>query len=196
MTAIPCAFILAGPNGAGKTSLYQHEAADVPRLNGDTLYQQGLSIHDIEAEMRKQLEQWVAQRTSFVIETNAASERDYALFEALKKFGYRLECRFVCLHSARDCEERVARRVQEGGHDVAPAFIRHRYDSGLSLLKRHYRSFDRLQLYDNSGEEPVEVLEFVLGNSPQLFGQMPQWATSIAAHITRMEALYAKLPTK
>jgi predicted ABC-type ATPase len=90
----------------------------------------------------------------------------------------------------------VARRVQEGGHDVAPAFIRHRYDSGLSLLKRHYRSFDRLQLYDNSGEEPVEVMEFIPGTPPRLFGQLPQWAISIAAHITRMEALYAKLPTK
>lgn len=111
MAAAPCAFILVGPNGAGKTSLYQHEAADVPRLNGDTLYQRGLSVHDIEAEMRKQLEQWVIQRTSFVIETNAASERDYALFDALKKSGYRLEYRFVCLQSARDCEERVARRV-------------------------------------------------------------------------------------
>lgn len=196
MAAAPCAFILAGPNGAGKTSLYQHEAGDVPRLNGDTLYQQGLTIHDIEAELRRQLEQWVAHRTSFVIETNAASERDYALFEALKKSGYRLECRFVCLQSARDCEERVARRVQEGGHDVAPAFIKHRYDSGLSLLKRNYRRFDRLQLYDNSGEEPIEIMEFIPGSPLQLFNRMPQWAASIVAHITRMETLYAKLPTK
>lgn len=196
MEAVPCAFILAGPNGAGKTSLYQHEAADVPRLNGDTLHQQGLSIHDIEAEMRKQLEHWVAQRTSFVIETNAASERDYALVDALKKSGYRLECRFVCLQSARDCEERVARRVQEGGHDVAPAFIRHRYDSGLSLLKRNYRRFDRLQRYDNSGEEPIEVMEFIPGTLPQIFNPMLAWAISIVAHITRMETLYAKLPSR
>ncbi len=196
MAFAPCAFVLAGPNGAGKTSLYQHEAADVPRLNGDTLYQQGLSIHDIEAELRKQLEQWVAQSASFVIETNAASERDYALFEALKKSGYRLECRFICLQSALDCQERVARRVQEGGHDVAPAFIKHRYDSGLSLLKRNYRCFDRLQLYDNSGEEPIEIVEFIPGNPPRLFDRRPQWAVSTVAHITRMEALYAKLPAK
>ena len=56
----------------------------MPRLNGDSLYQQGLAIQDIEAELRQQLEEWVAQQASFVIETNAASERDYALFEALK----------------------------------------------------------------------------------------------------------------
>ena len=74
----------------------------MPRLNGDTLYQQGLSIHDIEAELRQQMESWLLHRASFVIETNAASERNYALFKSLQKSGYRLECRFVCLQSVLD----------------------------------------------------------------------------------------------
>lgn len=194
MASAPNVFVLAGPNGAGKTSLYLHEAADVPRLNGDSLYQQGVGIHDIEAALRQQLESWLMQQASFVIETNAASERDYALFSSLQKAGYRLECRFVCLRSVRDCQERVVRRVLEGGHDVPAAFIQHRYDSGLSLLKRNYRIFDRLQLYDNSGEQPEEVAEFLPGAMPQLIGQTPEWAASVVAHITKMEALYAKLP--
>jgi len=75
----PTVYVLAGPNGAGKTSLYQYESSVVPRLNGDSLYQQGLAVAEVEAAMRQQLEGWIAQKVSFVIETNAASARDYAL---------------------------------------------------------------------------------------------------------------------
>ncbi len=81
----PTVYVLAGPNGAGKTSLYQYEALAVPRLNGDSLYQQGLSVAAVEASLRQQLETWIKHRVSFVIETNAASERDYTLFNSLKK---------------------------------------------------------------------------------------------------------------
>ena len=104
--------------------------------------------------------------------------------------------RLLTVSARLDCQERVARRVLEGGHDVPAALIQHRYASSLSLLKRNYRLFDRLQLYDNSGEEPIEILEFIPGNPLRFFDRMPQWAASIVAHITRMEALYAKLTTK
>lgn len=131
----PTIYVLAGPNGAGKTSLYQYEAVAVPRLNGDSLYQQGLSVAAVEASLRQQLETWIGQRISFVIETNAASERDYALFNSLKKVGYQLELRYVGLESVAVCQQRVAQRVLEGGHDVPPALIQQRYTNGLSLLK-------------------------------------------------------------
>jgi predicted ABC-type ATPase len=99
----------------------------VPRLNGDTLYQQGLAVAEVEASMRQQLEEWTRQQVSFVIETNAASERDYTLFKALKRAGYRLELRYVGLESVALCQQRVAQRVLEGGHDVPPALIQQRY---------------------------------------------------------------------
>ena len=102
--------------------------------------------------------------------------------------------RYVGLKSVALCQERVVQRVLEGGHDVPPALIRHRYDNGLSLLKRHHRLFDRLQLYDNSGEQPEEVVDFTPGTAPRPLGPLPAWAAPVLAHIARMEALYAKLP--
>lgn len=50
--APPTIYVLAGPNGAGKTSIYNHEAADIPRLNGDALYQQHQNLHEVEAFLR------------------------------------------------------------------------------------------------------------------------------------------------
>ena len=177
----PTIYVLAGPNGAGKTSLYQYEALAVPRLNGDSLYQQGLSVAEVEASLRQQLEAWIDQRISFVIETNAASERDYALFNSLKKAGYQLELRYVGLESVAVCQQRVAQRVREGGHDVPPALIQQRYANSPSLPKRNCRLFDRLQRYDHSGEQPEEVAEFLPGSLPKLLGPplglLPSWRT-------------------
>lgn len=189
----PAVYVLAGPNGAGKTSLYQYEALAVPRLNGDSLYQQGLSVTDVEASLRQQLEDWIAQRISFVIETNAASERDYALFNSLKKAGYLLELRYVGLESVDVCQQRVAQRVLEGGHDVPPALIQQRYANGLSLLKQHYRIFDRLQLYDNTGTEAQQVGELRPGYALQQTALSVAWAAPVLAHISRVESMYRKL---
>jgi predicted ABC-type ATPase len=189
----PTIYVLAGPNGAGKTSLYQYEALAVPRLNGDSLYQQGLAVQEVEASLRQQLEEWTTQRLSFVIETNAASERDYKLFSALKSTGYRLELRYVGLESVAVCQKRVAQRVLEGGHDVPLALIQQRYTNGLSLLKQHYRIFNRIQLYDNSGTEARQVAEVRPGYPLQPAIRLVTWAAPVLAHITKMEAIYQKL---
>lgn len=190
--AAPTVYILAGPNGAGKTSIYWYEASDVPRLNGDALYQQGVDALTIEQTLRQQQEEWVTQKVSFVIETNAATERDYTLFQSLRQSGYRVELRFVCLESVALCRERVAQRVREGGHDIPAALIAQRYANSLSLLKRHYRAFDRLQLYDNTSS-PREVLDFVPGQAPTAVDDLPTWAVPVLVHITRVEEVYRKI---
>ena len=189
----PTVYVLAGPNGAGKTSLYWYEASEVPRLNGDSLYQQGHNSYAVEATLREQLNEWVTHKTTFVIETNAANERDYDLFNSLKKAGYQLELRYVGLESPAMCAQRVAQRVLEGGHDVPAAFIEHRYASSLSLLKRHYRIFDRLQLYDNSDTEARLITDFTPGLLPPTVAPTPAWAVPTLAHIAKMEAVYQRL---
>ena len=192
MATAPTVYILAGPNGAGKTSLYQYAAAEVPRLNGDALYQQGFTVHEVETALREQLQDWLAKSISFVIETNAASERDYALFRSLQKAGYRLELRYVGLESVTLCEKRIAQRVLEGGHDVPAALVQQRYANGLSLLKQYYRLFDRLQLYDNTGSEARQIADFLPGGQLLQLAQPPVWATPVLQHITRMEAVHQK----
>ena len=191
--AVATVYILAGPNGAGKTSLYWYEASEVPRLNGDSLYQQGHDTYTVEAALRQQLDEWISRKASFVIETNAANERDYDLFNSLKKAGDRLELRYVGLDSPELCQQRVAQRVLEGGHDVPPAFIEHRYRSSLSLVKRHYRVFDRLQFYDNSDAEARLIADFTPGKLPPSTALAPAWAAPTLAHIAKMEAVYQRL---
>lgn len=127
-----------------------------------------------------------------MIETNAASERDYSLFRSLQKAGYRLELRYVGLESVSVCEKRVAQRVLEGGHDVPTALIQQRYTNGLSLLKQHYRLFDRIQLYDNTGSEARQLADFLPGGPLLQLAHPPVWVVPMLQHIARMEALYQK----
>ena len=51
---------------------------------------------------------------------------------------------------------RVALRVKQGGHDIAEAVIRRRFDSGLNNFEQLYsHQVDAWALYDNSGERPL-----------------------------------------
>ncbi|MDJ0367446.1 hypothetical protein QMK33_20040 [Hymenobacter sp. H14-R3] len=90
----------------------------------------------------------------------------------------------------------MAQRVAEGGHHVAAAFVEQRYYNSLSLLKTSYQVFDRLQLYDNSETEPEELVDFLAGTLLQRLRPLPHWAQTVAAHMERMEAIYARLPKK
>ncbi|HEX8426493.1 hypothetical protein [Hymenobacter sp.] len=65
--------------------------------------------------------------------------------------------------------------------------------NGLSLLKQHYRTFDRLQLYDNTGTEARKVADFLPGHSLQQVEMVPAWAAPVLAHIMRMEKVYGRL---
>ena len=189
---MPTVYVLAGPNGAGKTSLYQYEALAVPRLNGDTLYQQGLAVAEVEASMRQQLEEWTAQRISFVIETNAASERDYTLFKELKKAGYRLELRYVGLESVALCQQRVAQRVLEGGHDVPPALIQQRMPMAYRCSS-NTTGFSTASSFTTIPAPKRQVAELQPGHPLQQTALSAVWAAPVLAHIAKMEAIYRKL---
>jgi predicted ABC-type ATPase len=53
---------------------------------------------------------------------------------------------------------RVAARVAQGGHNVAEAVIRRRFEAGwLNFRERYKPVVDAWALYDNSGDRPVLV---------------------------------------
>jgi predicted ABC-type ATPase len=187
-------YVFAGPNGAGKSTLWKTISPLVPRINGDDLlHKQKLSAFDVEAILQQQMLELVDARSSFVIETNLAAERDYDLLRSLKAGQYRVELRYIGLESVALCKQRVAERVQRGGHDVSAALVEHRYTNSLSLLKRFYPVFDRLELYDNT-ESFTPLFSKDAGQPMQLLhSPLAPWAQGITEHIARMEKIYQKL---
>jgi predicted ABC-type ATPase len=66
-----------------------------------------------------------------------------------------VELIFLRLAHADEAVARVAQRVRQGGHDIAEAVIRRRFDAGLANLTQHYAPVvDAWAMYDNAGDEP------------------------------------------
>ena len=67
--------------------------------------------------------------------------------------GYRVYLYWVVTEDAQVNVDRVAQRVQEGGHDVPTDKIRRRYSDALALLRAAMETSDRAYLFDNSTSE-------------------------------------------
>jgi predicted ABC-type ATPase len=191
----PVLHIFGGPNGAGKSTLFARfqETAQQPveQVNGDVLQQQhpqlnGFEVGEITSARIREL---IAARASFSIENNLATADNYKLITGARAAGYRVELVYVSLGSVQECLYRVQQRVKEGGHDVPPAIIEHRYNQSLSLLKQHYLSFDHIRLVDNTdratGYQTAAVIE--KGKVLEMQPEPANWAKGVIKHIQQRE---------
>lgn len=93
-----------------------------------------------------------------------------------KGLGYKNYLYFISTESEKINIERVKLRVQMGGHPVENDKIKKRYYDSLKLLKsaveQTYRSF----IFDNSGIEPILILEVFEGNDITYHHEdIPNW---------------------
>lgn len=191
----PVLHIFGGPNGAGKSTLFarfQETAREpVEQVNGDVLQQEhpqlsGFEVGEITAARIKEL---LAARASFSIENNLATADNYKLIKGAKAAGYRVELVYVGLDSVAECLFRVQQRVKEGGHDVPPAIIEHRYHQSLSLLKQHYLLFDHIRLVDNTDRNTGYQTAALIAKGKVLeIQEVPAgWVKSVVRHIQQRE---------
>jgi len=101
--------------------------------------------------MLTRLDELEAARLSFGFETTLASIGFVRRMARLRRKGYRVHITFLSLPSPGMAIDRVAHRVQAGGHDVPEADIRRRFAAGLrNLFARYQAVTDDWQLFDNS----------------------------------------------
>ena len=159
--ASPRVVVLAGINGAGKTTASMDLLVNVLKIpifvNADAIAR-GLNGVNPESEafragkiMLVHLEELVAERASFAIETTLAA-RSYAKWLAdLRMLGYETHLYYYWLASADMAITRVAERVKRGGHFVPDATIRQRYSRSVQNFFELYRQHaDVWEVYDNS----------------------------------------------
>lgn len=140
--------VIGGPNGAGKTTaakvLLPRFTGIVEFVNADEIAH-GLSPFNADGAaiaagrvMLERMEALIQARTSFAFETTCAGKGHAALIGRCQTLGFRVTLLFFWLPSPDLAIERVARRVQQGGHDIPTPVIRRRYRSGLVNLLRLY----------------------------------------------------------
>jgi predicted ABC-type ATPase len=165
------AYVIAGPNGAGKTTFarkflprYAHcreflnadlMAAGISPLSPDTA---AMAAGRVLLERMSEL---VQGGKDFGFETTLAGKTYRPILQDMKDRGYTLHLFYLWLPDVGLALSRVARRVQEGGHDVPEAAIRRRFDLGLHNLFHLYLSlFDSWFVFDNSTTKPRIVARF------------------------------------
>lgn len=157
--------IIAGPNGAGKTTFAREFLpvdARLPLFVNADLIAAGLSPFDPDAVARragrlmlKEIDDHAAAGRSFAFETTLAGHTYLRRIDAWRDAGFEVELIFLALGSPEEAIARVAMRVRQGGHDVAPDVIRRRFASGLRNFREVYRNrVDYWQWFDNSGPLP------------------------------------------
>lgn len=88
---------------------------------------------------------------TFAIETTLATRSYTRLIDKAHSLGYIVHLLYIWLASPLQAIERVAHRVDEGGHNIPRDVIVRRYYRGLDNLKRLFMpKVDSWMLVDNS----------------------------------------------
>lgn len=161
--------IIAGPNGAGKTTFAREFLpfdADCPLFINADLIAAGLSPFQPEAAairagrlMLDEIDRNAAEGHNFAFETTLSGHTYVKRIPRWRAQGFTVKLIFLSLATADEAIARVARRVQQGGHDVAPDVVRRRFNAGMRNFLVTYRALvDYWQWFDNSGPQP-QLLE-------------------------------------
>lgn len=177
--------MVLGPNGSGKTTFVEEflgqELPGYPYVNPDEIAKaqwpsdpdtHAYEAAEVAAKTRSHL---ISNGQSFIAETVFSHPSKLELIRSAQAEGYR-----VVLHVMLVPEElavnRVAYRVQAGGHDVPEHKIRERYNRLWPLVAQAISMADKAVVYDNSRlDGPLKVAEFVSG-LPFGAATWPAWA--------------------
>ena len=140
--------IIAGPNGVGKTTFaraFLPQEAHCQRFINADLIAAGLSpfapeIMAIKAGrlMLQELASCVAQQQSFAFETTLSGLAYLRHIHKWQQQRYKVSLYFLSLPTVDLAIERVAFRVQQGGHHIPEAVIRRRFAAGRKNFEQHY----------------------------------------------------------
>ena len=136
----PVIVALAGPNGVDKTTFFHVDLqpAGLRFVNADVLAQElhldSYAAARLADAVRQEL---VKQRESFVFETVLSDPvgEKLAFLKSTVEAGYNTILCFIGAAGPEVCEQRVAMRVSQGGHDVPTEKLVQRFPRILANLK-------------------------------------------------------------
>lgn len=154
-------YIISGCNGAGKTTASFTVLPEMLNcgefVNADEIAA-GLSpfnpaemAMDAGRLMLKRIRQLMSHDETFAIETTLSTRYYSRLVDMAHSLGYIVHLMYIWLSSPLQAIERVAHRVNEGGHNIPKDVIVRRYYRGLDNLRHLFMpKVDSWMLIDNS----------------------------------------------
>jgi predicted ABC-type ATPase len=148
----PTFWLIAGPNGVGKTT---YAMRHLRAVSGSVNF---VNLDEI-ARGLSPLEPSAAQTDAARIETTLSGLAHLRLLAVAREAGLRTAMLYFSVISPDICLERIARRVAEGGHDVAEPIVRRRFERSARNLARYAAACDLWRVYEASGARPRLALE-------------------------------------
>ena len=208
---MPRIYVLAGVNGAGKSSIggvaFRAFGADYynPDEAARALMAANLGLSQTDAngaawqQGRRLLEQAIAKRLDFAFETTLGANTFPRLLAEAATHGAEVYVWYAGLASPELHIERVRARVSKGGHDIAEADVRRRFEHSRLNLIHLLPKLTALRMYDNSAEAdpaagqapaPRLVLHMERGTiiGPADLSQTPDWAKPIVAAALKLHS--------
>jgi predicted ABC-type ATPase len=195
---MPTLYILAGPNGAGKTTFYftaieqEFISPHLPFLNIDLITKMMGGYNDAnftraEEIYREKVSAFLQKGEDFMIESNLAKEAEYEWVEAMIRKGYDIILYFLCTDYVEDIHiNRVQKRVKEGGHDVPPNIVEHRYKMSLLYLRGKLHLFKEAYLIDNA-DTAIVMAVLKQGHIETKEPNCPAWVQQVTYIIERLQ---------
>jgi predicted ABC-type ATPase len=165
----PQLWIVAGPNGVGKTT---YAFRYIRAVSGSTSFvnldeiARGLSPLDPSGEQRRSARvaldltrSLIAEHRSFSLETTLSGRTHLMTIAAARRAGFLVNLLFFLVATPEVSLARIARRVSEGGHDVAEADVRRRFARAIANLPSYIGQVDHWRVFDNATLKPRVVAE-------------------------------------
>ena len=112
--------------------------------------------------MLERINELLEKDQSFAFETTLSTRSYVNLTTLAKDKGFEIVLLFLALESEHLASERVAIRVNEGGHNIPTETIRRRFKAGLkNLFQLYIPIVDKWMLVDNSSDDFEFIAEGV-----------------------------------
>jgi predicted ABC-type ATPase len=188
--AAPKFWLIAGANGSGKTTVasqpeFRGILAIEEILNPDRLTKEILARHpwlDTDHANRQAADETEARvasailgRQSFAVETVLSTLKYLPYVHQAQGAGYVVSMVYIAVRTPDIAVERVAFRVQAGGHDVPVEKVRSRWVRSHEILGAFVPHLDSLFVFDNTEERADLVARKVKGRVEILApGRLPK----------------------
>jgi len=169
---MPNLYIIAGCNGAGKTTASFTILPEILNckefVNADSIAA-GISPFNPESVafeagriMLHRIRELMKDRADFAFETTLSTRSYVSLIREAKNIGYKINLLFFRLNSPEMAKQRVAERVNNGGHNIPPDVIERRYYRGIfNLINLYIPICDTWTVVENGNVIPETIIQSI-----------------------------------
>ncbi len=151
--------LIGGPQGSGKSTFYPaastgHDSFNIDderrRLNRGSSQRIPRDVQRAATlAYQKFIKDHIEARRSFSIEVTLGKEVTFEQAKRARAAGFGVRLVFVAAE-LDECIERMAGRIEAGGHGVPVRILRKTHAASLKNLRRAIREFDSVVVFDNS----------------------------------------------